>query len=93
MLKTTLAAALVVATLAGASAPAFANTESVFGSGDAQDKAQNAQFITHDLRKNGVDVLSVSEWGNYIQATVRAEDGSLSFQYYEPLTLKQVTLR
>jgi hypothetical protein len=91
MLKKSLIALAIVA---AAAAPAFADTETVFGNAhpttDQVDFAKSA--ITHQLQQRGIDATDVEEWGNYVRADVKLANGSTQVQFFEPITLQPVDI-
>jgi len=79
-MKTT-SLALLAALLVGVSAPAFAD--------DGGSPAFNTDWYTSQLAQKGLDVVDVASAGpDAVVATVRQADGTQSFQYFDPHTLK-----
>lgn len=85
MRKIIIAAALVGTIIAGAVAPAFADTmdydATVFGS--------SVHYVEQAIAAQGFDVVNVAEWGTRIQATVVDANGHKSLKYFDPDTLAQ----
>ncbi len=82
--------ALVVAM---AAAPAFANTDAVFGASTDVDSLNFAkQSIEQRLEHRGLNVTNVDEWGGYVRADIQLADGSQATRYFEPGTLQPVAV-
>jgi hypothetical protein len=89
MIKTTVLTLLAAATLATASAPAFAVSDRPFGDGD-EWRDFKANSILTQLRQNGVDATSVEEWSGLVRAYVQTEDGRQVMEFYNPHSLQPV---
>ena len=92
MIKTTLLALVAVAGVAGAAAPAYAGSYSIFGDGSDSMREMIADSIVLDLRAKGVNATSVEQWGGLIRAFVGDENGPQTMQFFVPGTLTQVYL-
>lgn len=80
-MKTFLTAALVAA--AGfVAAPAIADDDTIFG--------YSKHYAQIEIENQGFDVVDLTEWGDYIVATVVGEDGRQSFRYFNQETRKLV---
>lgn len=77
----TVAAALALPTIANA-ASLTENDESVFG----RDKFN----VERTLASRGIDATDLAAWGQTIQATVTAADGTKTIQYFDKDTLQPV---
>lgn len=92
MLKKSLVAVAALV-IAAASAPAFANTDAVFGtSTDADSLAFAKQSIEQRLEQRGLNVVNVDEWGGYVRADIQLANGSQATQYFEPGSLQPVSV-
>ena len=91
MIKTTLAV-LIAATALSAAAPAYADTNSVFGNGSDDMRDMLADSVVLDLRAKGINATEVEEWGGLIRAFVTSENGAQTMQLFTPGTLTQVNL-
>lgn len=92
MIKNTVIALIAAASISAVAVPAFADTNSVFGSGDNDQQEWFAGSIVNRLNEQGVNATSVEQWGGLIRAYVTLEDGSQVMQFYTPGTLQQVSL-
>lgn len=92
MIKNTVIALIAAATLAGAVAPAFADSNGAFGSGSSDDREFVASSILANLRHQGVNASSVEEWSDLVRAYVTLEDGTQTMQLFTPGTLQPVSL-
>lgn len=83
---------IALATLAaiGAAAPAFAGTDSVFGTNDHDQINVIRNSIAEQLNQKGVKASNIDEWGNYIQANVTLADGTTVIRYFQPGSLNAV---
>jgi hypothetical protein len=92
MFRKSVIALAALATLAGAAAPALAetNTNDVFGPGNAEYQQFMEQHVLNELRAKGIDAVSVDQWGGLIQAFVTAENGQQRIEYFTPDTLAPV---
>jgi len=89
MIKNTVIAILTAATLLGAAAPAFADTNA---SGDSYDILDdNSDAILASLQAQGINASSVEDWGTLVRAYVTQADGSQVMQYFDANTLGPVT--
>ncbi len=85
--------ALGALVLAMAAAPAFANTDAVFGSSNDVDSLNFAkQSIEQRLEHRGLNVTNVDEWGGYVRADIQLADGSQATQYFQPGSLQPVSV-
>lgn len=85
--------ALAAIVFAAAAAPAFAATDSVFGTSDDYQQINTAKAaVAQRLVRQGVDVVNVDEWGGYVRADVRLADGSLATRFFEPGSLQPINL-
>jgi hypothetical protein len=85
MIKTSLSVVAALVTVAGLSAaPALA--ESINGSSTAD--SFNERQVLQTLRSRGVEATEAEAWGAQVKATIVAADGSTSFVYLDPDTLR-----
>lgn len=91
MIKNTLIALVAVASLAGAAAPAYA--DSAFGDNVSTEMRDfTAASIVSELQQKGINATSVEDWSGLIRAFVTLEDGTQAMQLYTPGSLELVTL-
>ena len=83
-----LALALVASVGVGAAAPAFAAPQSLT-SGATFGGFDESYELTR-LNDQGVNAVDVSEDGNRLRATVKLDDGSTAFEYYDADTLQKI---
>lgn len=83
----TLTLASVFAVAAMALAPTFATAS------DTLIQGRSADAIERALIDQGVAVVSVEEWGNYVRAYVSGENGATTMAFFDADTLQQVTPR
>lgn len=79
-MKTSLTVLAALVTVAGLSAPAFA--DSLGSSSSTEDDSFNNALVLQTLRDRGVDASAVEKWGDRVKATVTLADGSTTFEYY-----------
>ena len=84
MFKKSIIAISTIAML-GSAVPAMAGAFGDAGHADAADS-----FLI-SLQQRGVDAVGVSEWGDYLKATVTLPEGGTQFQYFDPDTFERVT--
>ncbi|HEV7277608.1 MAG TPA: hypothetical protein VGN80_15090 [Devosiaceae bacterium] len=87
MIKSSLSALAVLVAVTGLAAPALA--ESLI-SESSDNEHFNEVIVLSQLRAKGIDASDLAEFNGKIRATVRDQDGSYSFAYFEPGTLEQV---
>ncbi|WP_108462752.1 hypothetical protein [Devosia naphthalenivorans] len=98
MIKNTVIALVTAATLVGAAAPAFAESDGGIGLSDFNEEDNSssydtaAQNILSRLRDQGVNATSVEQWGGLVRAFVVQEDGRQVMQFFAPGSLQQVAL-
>jgi hypothetical protein len=92
MIKNTVIALLAVASISAVALPAYADTNSIFGSGDNEAQDWVADTIVTRLQQQGVNATSVEEWGGLVRAYVTLEDGSEVMQFFTPGTLQPTAL-
>jgi hypothetical protein len=88
MIKTTLLALVAATTFSAAAAPAFAADP--FGTGSDEMRAFQASATVSELRSRGVNAVAVEEWGDYVRAFVRNDNGGQSMQLFNADTLEPV---
>lgn len=83
---------IALAVLAAAAAPAFANTDSVFGNPNpTSDQLSLAKTeIVQQLHQRGIDATDVEDWGNYVRADVKQADGTTQVRLFVPGSLQPV---
>jgi hypothetical protein len=101
MIRKSVIALAALATLAGAAAPAFADTNSneVFDNSaqtfdhanSGNQQASIEQQVLDALHARGVNATSIDRRGNLIQAFVTARDGRQTIEYFTPGSLQPVT--
>lgn len=91
MLKNTVIALVAAVAVAGAAAPAMADTEGLFyGSSDWQQFQQDS--IVARLQQQGVNATAVEEWSGLVRAYVTQSDGTQTMQFFAPGSLQPVEL-
>jgi hypothetical protein len=85
----TIALALTTAAMIGIAAPVLA---APFGDGSKEMRDFRAWSVLTTLQQDGVNATAVEEWGDYVRAYVLAPDGSQTMAFFDPITLKPVTL-
>lgn len=95
MIKNTVIALLTAATLVGAAAPAFADTETGYDNAQNEDVGSRnfaSETLLNRLQQQGVNATAVENWGGLVRAYVTLEDGSQVMQLFVPGSLEQVAL-
>lgn len=95
MYNKTLVAFGIAAVIAGASLPAFANTDLVFnvpqGSFDGINQLDTARdSIATVLKGKGFKVTDIDQWAGYIRADVTLANGQHAVRFFDRDTLQQV---
>lgn len=84
------AIALVTLAAIGAAVPAFADTNSVFGTDEHNQINVIRNSIAEQLSQKGIKASNIDAWGNYIQADVTLANGNTVIRYFQPGSLKPV---
>lgn len=90
MIKNIALVAVAVLGVAGATAPAFADTS--LTSQTSISASFDETTILARLQSQGVPATSVEEWGDYVRAFVPQADGSQVMQFFTNDTLAPVQL-
>lgn len=85
MIKNSVVALVTVAALAGVAMPAFAEPVKV-GSEDSVSSF-DADYVKYQLQSQGVNADSVEQWGSYVRAFVKGDDGRVTMQLFHEDTL------
>jgi hypothetical protein len=86
-MKKTIALVLSTVALLGMAAPVLAGP---FGNGDSDDRDFAATRILNTLQQRGVPATAVEEWGDYVRAFVKHDNGSQTMMFFDPITLERV---
>ena len=88
MTKTSPSALALIVAVAGFTVPALAASSLV---DQPSDNAHfNETIVLQQLKAKGIEASDLADHNGRIRATVRHEDGTFGFAYFEPGTLKQV---
>jgi hypothetical protein len=86
MNKISLSVLAALVAVAGLATPVLAQSSGT----STSDKSFDDEAVLQQLRDRGVPATNVQEWGDKLQATITLADGSSSFAYFEPDTLRPI---